>query len=38
VRQVEAPVLALGGVTARTAPRLLGVGAAGLAGVDAWID
>lgn len=38
VHQVEAPVLALGGVTPRTAPRLLGSGAAGIAGVDAWID
>lgn len=36
--QVAAPVLALGGVGARTAPRLAASGAAGFAGVDAWGD
>jgi thiamine-phosphate pyrophosphorylase len=38
VRQARAPVLALGGVNARTAPRLLTTGAAGFAGVGLWAD
>lgn len=32
------PVIALGGVNARTAPRLIGSGAAGLAAVEGWLD
>ena len=38
VRTTETPVLALGGVNALTARRLLPTGAAGLAAVDAWLD
>lgn len=34
----EIPVIALGGVNARTAPRLVRSGAAGLAAVDGWAD
>ena len=37
VRSAKAPVLALGGVNASTAQRLVGTGAAGLAAVDAWL-
>lgn len=33
-REASVPIIALGGVTARTAPRLIGSGAAGLAGVE----
>ena len=36
VRSVGTPVLALGGVSGRTAARALGSGAAGLAAVEAW--
>lgn len=36
VRTVRTPVLALGGVDARSARRLVGTGAAGVAGVQAW--
>jgi thiamine-phosphate pyrophosphorylase len=32
------PVMALGGVNDRTAPRLVGSGAAGLAAVDGWLE
>ncbi len=35
-RHARTPVIALGGVSARTAPRLLGTGVAGLAAVDAF--
>jgi thiamine-phosphate pyrophosphorylase len=38
IGSVEPPVLALGGVTGRTAPRLLGTGCAGLAAIDGWRD
>ena len=38
VRSTRAPVVALGGVNARTAKRLVGSGAAGLAAVDAWLE
>lgn len=37
-QESAAPVIALGGVNARTAPRLLRSGAAGLAVVDGWLD
>lgn len=36
-RASAAPVIALGGVDADTAPRLLGSGIAGLAAVEAWL-
>ena len=36
VRLADLPVIALGGVDARTAPRLLGTGVAGLAAVEAF--
>jgi len=36
VRRAGLPVYALGGVDARTAPRLLGSGAAGLAAIGAF--
>ena len=36
VRESTLPVIALGGVDARTAPRLLGTGVAGLAAVEAF--
>ena len=36
VAAAKAPVYALGGVTARTAPRLADSGAFGLAGIDAF--
>lgn len=36
--EVAVPVIALGGVDAATAPRLLRSGAAGLAAVDGWLD
>jgi len=35
-RDARLPVYALGGVNGRTAPRLLGSGAAGVAAVEAW--
>jgi thiamine-phosphate pyrophosphorylase len=38
VRAAGAPVYALGGVTLRTARRLKGSGAAGLAAVEAFAD
>ncbi len=38
VRRAGLPVYALGGVNAKTAPRLLGSGAAGLAAVGAFVD
>ena len=37
-RQARLPVIALGGVDARTAKRLAGTGAAGLAAVQAWLE
>lgn len=36
-RQARRPVIALGGITAETAPKLLRLGAYGWAGVDAWL-
>lgn len=36
LRGVRTPVIALGGVDARTARRLVGTGAAGLAAIDGW--
>ena len=36
-REAGLPVIALGGVNAKTAQRLVGTGAAGLAAVDAWL-
>lgn len=36
-RAVKTPVLALGGVNGRSAARLAGAGAAGLAAVEAWL-
>jgi thiamine-phosphate pyrophosphorylase len=36
-RQARLPVIALGGVDARTAKRLVGTGVAGLAAVEAWL-
>ena len=38
VRGVRTPVIALGGLNGRTAARLIGTGAAGLAAVDGWLD
>ena len=35
---VSTPVIALGGVNVRTARRLGGTGAAGLAAIDGWLD
>ncbi len=35
VRRVKRPVYALGGVNTKTAPRLIGSGAAGIAAVEA---
>lgn len=37
-RSAKTPVIALGGVNARTARRLVGTGAAGLAAVEAWLE
>ena len=37
-RQARRPVIALGGVTSRNAPRLLRLGAYGWAGIDAWME
>ena len=38
VRAANLPVIALGGVDARNARRLVGTGAAGLAAVSAWLE
>jgi thiamine-phosphate pyrophosphorylase len=37
VQSARLPVIALGGVNARTAPRLLGAGVAGLAAIDGFV-